>query len=209
MPRLASALLLLLLLAATTASEDQAAKEKAVRMKTTRQLKEILAELKIKVPPSADKAKLQALALKHDAIAKWEELHPEKKKKKKASRGGPRGWEGGETMADRIFPMMDQDGDDRLSLDEFLQGGGPADEGGDSHFVQMDSDGDGFVSRDEINAFFDNMQEQMGGMGGGGGMDGPVPGAQETDESVYDDDVIDDPDDVSVDDSVLPSHSEL
>ena len=72
MPRLACTLLLLLLLATTTASEDQAAKEKAVRMKTTRQLKEILAELKIKVPPSADKAKLQALALKHDAIAKWE-----------------------------------------------------------------------------------------------------------------------------------------
>ena len=80
--RLLAYMLLLLLSVGGAASsrEDRAAAEKAVRMKTTRQLKEILTELEIKFPKDADKEDLKELALKHDAIARWEELHPEKKK---------------------------------------------------------------------------------------------------------------------------------
>ena len=80
-------LLLALALTVVSASDE---KEKAIRLKTTRQLKEILKELKIKYPADADKDKLRSLALKHDAITKYEELHPETKRSKesRASRGG-------------------------------------------------------------------------------------------------------------------------
>ena len=63
-----------LLNGASAADEDKA---KAVRMKTTSQLKAILSELKIKYPKDADKEKLRSLAVKHDAVSKWEELHPD------------------------------------------------------------------------------------------------------------------------------------
>lgn len=49
----------------STAASDAAA-EKAARMKTTRQLKAILTELKIKFSKDADKEDLRELAVKHN-----------------------------------------------------------------------------------------------------------------------------------------------
>ena len=70
----------LLLLAGVASAEDDEVKAKAVRMKTSRQLKEILTELGID-HGGLDKDGLRALALREDAVTKWEELHPEKKRK--------------------------------------------------------------------------------------------------------------------------------
>ena len=62
--------------------------KKAIRMKTTRQLKEIFDELEIG-HKGLSKEQLQTLAYKEDAVGRWETLHPEKKKKPSpASRGG-------------------------------------------------------------------------------------------------------------------------
>ena len=110
--RVVSCMLLVLLLAlaspAWSADADAAAKEKAIRLKTTRQLKEILTELKIKVPKDAGKETLRSLALKHDAITKWEELHPEKKKKEKEPGVGS-----------MMFGMLDKDNDGKVTRSEF------------------------------------------------------------------------------------------
>lgn len=208
--RLLAYMLLLLLSVGGAASsrEDRAAAEKAVRMKTTRQLKEILTELEIKFPKDADKEDLKELALKHDAIARWEELHPEKKKMPRgpAGHGGASAISG---MADMLFQQMDADGDDRLSKEEWLQGMMGSDEG-ESSFAQMDADMDGYVSRDEASAFFAMLQERMGAMGGGG-MGGGVPPEMDAESTAdYDSDVIDDPDDVGEDDDdELPAHDEM
>ena len=67
--------------------DDDAAKAKAVRMKTSRQLKEILTELDIE-HSGLDKDGLRELALKEDAVSRWEEIHPEKKRKPRAAGGG-------------------------------------------------------------------------------------------------------------------------
>ena len=61
----------------------------AIRMKTTRQLKEIFEELGIDSKGSKDE--LQKRAYKEDAITRWEELHPEKKRKPRPAGGGGKG----------------------------------------------------------------------------------------------------------------------
>ena len=67
--------------------EEKEQTQKAIRMKTTRQLKEIFEELGI--DSSGSKGELQKRAYKEDAVSRWEELHPEKKKKpRSASRSG-------------------------------------------------------------------------------------------------------------------------
>merc|ERR1712070_1134942 len=67
----------------------------AIRMKTTRQLKEIFDELEIS-HKGLDKEALKKKAYKEDAVARWEKLHPEKayKKPKGAPGGGIPGMEG-------------------------------------------------------------------------------------------------------------------
>ena len=61
--------------------------KKAIRMKTTRQLKEIFDELGI-AHKGLDKAALQKVAYKENAVQRWEKLHPEKKAKAKKASGG-------------------------------------------------------------------------------------------------------------------------
>lgn len=84
--------LLLLLLACLLAcglartQEEKEKMQKAIRMKTTRQLKEIFEELGI--DSSGSKEELQKRAYKEDAIGRWEELHPEKKRKPRPASGG-------------------------------------------------------------------------------------------------------------------------
>ena len=90
----------ILAVSSSHAAEPEGGEEKAVRMKTTRQLKEILDDLHIKFPKDADKEKLRKIALKHGAITAHEKKHPEKKK---APRGSQAQTVGG--MADMLFPM--------------------------------------------------------------------------------------------------------
>jgi len=69
-------------------AEEKDAMKKSIRMKTTRQLKEIFDELDIG-HKGLSKEELQTMAYKEDAVGRWETLHPEKKKKPRpASRGG-------------------------------------------------------------------------------------------------------------------------
>ena len=69
-------------------AEEKDAMKKSIRMKTTRQLKEIFDELDIG-HKGLSKEELQTMAYKEDAVGRWETLHLEKKKKPRpASRGG-------------------------------------------------------------------------------------------------------------------------
>ena len=83
-------LALLLSPAAGITEAERNAKKKAIRMKTTRQLKEIFDELGID-HKGLSKDDLQKKAYKEDAVTKWEELHPEKKRKPSSGGGGGRG----------------------------------------------------------------------------------------------------------------------
>lgn len=123
------------------------------------------------------------------------------------------GMGGQESMADRIFPMMDRDQDGVLSLDEFSVMGGPEPQAAET-FAQMDQDQDGTISRSEAEVFFAMMEQSMGGpggMGGGPGMGGPGmrnPNQPDPPMADYDSDVIDDPDDYGEEDE-LPAQDEL
>ena len=76
-------------LAAGRTSEEKEAMQKAIRMKTSRQLKEIFDELGVKYSKSAKVDDLRKLAYKENAVGRWEELHPEKKRKpRKGGSGG-------------------------------------------------------------------------------------------------------------------------
>ena len=177
--------ILALLLAAAALADDEAA-AKAVRMRTTRQLKEILDDLNIKYPKNADKDALRELALEEDAIAKYEEKHPEKKKKK--ATGGMPGMPGGmpdmSNIGEMLFPMLDKDKDGKLSMAEYqtmasLMGGmgGGAAGGAETPdpaaaFKQMDLNGDGELTKEEVSGFFKMVSSMMGKMGGPGGMMG-------------------------------------
>ena len=69
-------------------AEEKDAMKKSIRMKTTRQLKEIFNELEIG-HKGLSKEELQTMAYKENAVGRWETLHPEKKKKPRpASSGG-------------------------------------------------------------------------------------------------------------------------
>lgn len=81
------ALFALLALADARTSEEKEAMNKAIRMKTSRQLKEIFDELSIDYA-GLDKEAMRKLAYKEDAVGRWEELHPEKKRKPPKGDGG-------------------------------------------------------------------------------------------------------------------------
>uniref|UniRef100_A0A7S2DPR1 EF-hand domain-containing protein n=1 Tax=Haptolina brevifila TaxID=156173 RepID=A0A7S2DPR1_9EUKA len=175
-----------------------AAAEKAVRMKTTRQLKEILKELKIKFDKDADKEELREVALETGAITKWEALHPEKQRTPRGMNpDGMPSTMNPDNMADMIFPMLDKNNDGRLSRDEMSTMGATDD------FAQMDPDGDGFVTRQEAAMYFKMLsQTDTARTGGGGGA--PGAGLQQRHEpqppvSEAEDD----------EDAGLPSHDEL
>ena len=153
-----------------------AAEEKRVRMKTSRQLKEILKELNIKFPSDADKDDLRQIALKYGAMAKWEALHPEKAPRTANANGLPPKMNP-DNMAEILFPMLDKDQDGRLTKEELASMGGGAGVGAEDQFQSMDGDGDGFVSKREATAFF-TMLSQMRDMDmPGGGPGGKMPEA--------------------------------
>ena len=66
---------------------DHADKAKAVRMRTSRQLKEIFDDLGISYSSSMAVKELREIALEEDAVTRYEEKYPEKKKKKRAPGG--------------------------------------------------------------------------------------------------------------------------
>lgn len=80
MTRLLVILVFLSFLGCGRAEEDEEVAKKAVRMKTSRQLKEILSELGIP-HDGLDKEELRELALAENAVPRYEEIHPEKKRK--------------------------------------------------------------------------------------------------------------------------------
>lgn len=83
-------LLLCLSMTAGRTTQEKEATHKAIRMKTSRQLKEIFDELGIS-HKGLDKEGLRKKAYKEDAIAKWEKLHPEKKPKPRPAGGSAKG----------------------------------------------------------------------------------------------------------------------
>jgi len=99
MPTPARALLLVLVAvcmqhAAGRTAEEKEAMQKSIRMKTSRQLKEIFEELGID-HKGLDKEGLRKKAYKEDAVGRYEELHPEKKPKPRRAGGGGSGGGGG------------------------------------------------------------------------------------------------------------------
>jgi hypothetical protein len=103
-----------LLLLALVASFDGVSAEKgpedekarACRMKTSRQLKAILVELDLGTEEVAnmDKLALRELCVEEDAIAKWEELHPEEKAKRRRRKQRERGGGPGSMNFDGLMP---------------------------------------------------------------------------------------------------------
>ena len=157
-------------------------------MKTSRQLKEILQELKIKFDADADKEELREIAIKHDAVSKWEEKHPEKKKPKRTPGvGGGGGMPDPSNMAEMIFPMMDKNGDGRLSKEEMSMmaaqaGGGAGD--ADAGFSQMDTDGDGLSDDGDPEPLVANDDDDGDGLSNTTeliGLDGTPDSGDETD----------------------------
>lgn len=61
---------------AATATSGGGEVERRLKQKTSRQLKEMLSELKISFPEGADKAALLAIALKEGALARYEVRRP-------------------------------------------------------------------------------------------------------------------------------------
>jgi hypothetical protein len=210
-------LAVLALLAVVSVATDP---ERQLKLKTSRQLKEILAAADVKPPKgNVPKAKLVKLALKHDALAKWEAANPEKAYKRPrgaAAAGGGGGGGGGggmpsmaemEQHISRMFGEKDANRDGKISFAEFADdGAAPESVEGDHIFNSIDANRDGAITRDEMKKFMIEMTRQQGSggvPGGGYAQRGePMPEVPDTP------DVIDDPDD-EVEDGNLPSHSEL
>jgi len=180
-------------------------KKKAIRMKSTPKLKEILTDLGIEHDASIEKEELRELVLQKDALTKWEKKHPGQKKapsKARAASGGGGGGGGG-AMGDMFFTMMDKDKDGQLSKEEVaglgdmmagMGGAGGAgaaaglgekppamsSEQADQFFTMMDGNGDGIASKAEVSAFMDQMMGMMGKSGAssplGGGPGGMMGG---------------------------------
>lgn len=84
MLRLLFAAVVWLLLVSTTTvlgEDEEDEKRRAIRLKTTGQLKKIFAELEINYQETMTKTQLQELAFEEDAVERWLELHPEKRRK--------------------------------------------------------------------------------------------------------------------------------
>ena len=95
------------------ASEEDTKRQ--IRLKTTRQLKEILSELKIDFPANAGKDELRDVAFANDALKKYEML-PGKQRTPKPTGGAGGG--SGSDMTNMMFQAMDKNKDGLLTKAE-------------------------------------------------------------------------------------------
>jgi Ca2+-binding EF-hand superfamily protein len=154
--------LLLVALTALTAAQDVEETKRTIRMKTTRQLRELLAAVGVKFEESADKEALRELALKHNALSLYEAL-PENQQRQK-----PPGSSAGTT--DMMFQALDKDKDGKISREEMQRTIDMVNQQAKAQGIQeshnmfdvSDLDKDGFLSLDEVQALF-----QKTGVGGG------------------------------------------
>ena len=94
--------------AAGRTTEEKEAIQKGIRMRTSRQLKEIFDDLGIEYKKSAKVDELRKLAYKEDAVTKYEEKYPEKKRKT------PKGSPGGGGIPGMDFGGFDGGGDPKM-----------------------------------------------------------------------------------------------
>lgn len=130
-----------------------AAKEKKLRMKTARQLKEMLAEFGTQIHDGASKEEVQQLAREQDIITKWEARHPKRRA------------ETPEELAAKatklVWPLMDSDGDGHVRRDEMDAMGAGVAKNVDGmgrmppgSFDIIDADASGGVTEEELLAYF-------------------------------------------------------
>jgi len=187
MPRLAKLLLASALL--VLANADDADMKRRIKLKTTRQLNEMLSEAGVEAPAGADKETLRDLVFDNDALTKYEEKHPPTPRPggRRGAGGGGGGGGGagggggpsGPDMKKVMFMSMDKDKDGKLTREEMQaivdkvnqQSGSSID-----LFTSLDANSDGFVDDSEIDELFKKMG--LGGGGGGGGGGGSAGGAQ-------------------------------
>lgn len=135
--------------------------ERRLKQKTSRQLKEMLSELKIAFPEGADKAKLLAIAIKEGALARYEAL-PGKATLPKL-----------EGMAAAMFKSLDRNLDGKLSREEMApmieKTNAMAAAKGESipgdFFASLDINLDGSVDRAEANTYFKRMMDPAAAAG--------------------------------------------
>ena len=140
--------LLLLALAALLGTSSAAGpsteeKKRAIRMKSTPKLKEILADLGIEFDAAIGKEELRELVLQKDALTKWEEKHPDQKKVRAycLATAWPR------ACASTRMPCAPQAPSKARAAGG---GGGSATAMGDMFFTMMDKDKDGQLSKEEV-----------------------------------------------------------
>ena len=97
MPTLTKLLLACALL--MLANADDADMKRRIKLKTTRQLNEMLSEAGVEAPAGADKETLRDLVFENDALTKYEEKHPPTPRP-----GGRRGAGGGGAPASSDLP---------------------------------------------------------------------------------------------------------
>ena len=155
-------------LCVTLALAATAEEAKAVRMKTTRQLREMMKEVGMKYDKDDSKEQLREHALEMKLMEKYEKKFPGKLKKK-APRGaaGPGGAGAGgmpspDQMAGNLFEKADTNKDGSLSPKEVdvvfgAMAGGQGTEAPADLFGQIDTNGDGSASKAEVLAYVTQM----------------------------------------------------
>merc|ERR1712087_19424 len=165
--------------------EEKQAMQKAIRMKTSRQLKEMMTELGVDHKKTKSIDDLRKLAYKEDVVTRWEKLHPEKKKPKRSSGGG--GYPGGGGGMPDYSNMKVPDGMDPKEWARLM-----AQMSGDFSFEKdperrrilekLKARGMSFGGGNDMDIEqLRNMEKMMDGLPnmGGGGFGGPSPGGSE------------------------------
>ena len=157
--------LLLLALAALLGTSSAAGpstedKKKAIRMKSTPKLKEILADLGIEFDAAIGKEELRELVLQKDALTKWEEKHPDQKKVRAYCLATA--WPPHVHVHVHPHPLpcaLQAPSKARAAGG----GGGSATAMGDMFFTMMDKDKDGQLSKEEVGKLAEMMAAMPGG----------------------------------------------